>query len=229
MEKVFEKTIKHFEHRVMPYERLAKGILNSEAFAFLAFCELFNIDMIIESGICNGTSTEIWAKYYRNYPNVIIHAIDKKILPETRERLSRYALHLIEGNSLQETPKLVTEFPFRRIAIFIDGPKQDTAINLGIIHLNTKQVCLIGVHDLHKSTYSKLTGARAYFDKMANNRTSFTTDTPWFVEKYGYLDNDRGKPYIGLSPKYCCEKYGGYGPTVGLLMKELPNETGSDI
>ena len=44
------------------------GILDSEALSLVSFCDLYDIDVLIESGIFFGRSTEILCNYFIEQP-----------------------------------------------------------------------------------------------------------------------------------------------------------------
>ena len=72
LQNAFSACIGKFEKRVMPNTKISRGILNSEGFAFCALAEELGVDLIVESGVCNGGSTTILGKYFSKIPIVSI-------------------------------------------------------------------------------------------------------------------------------------------------------------
>jgi len=213
--------IRKFRKLVMPHDKISKGILNSEAFAFCAFADFFKVELIIESGVCYGGSTEIWCKYFKrtllNTPPVV--AVDLELLPEAIVRLTNYNnIRLIEGDSSYIIPQIISNITNADIAVFIDGPKNRRGVELAQQCLEFPQVKLVGVHDMCRIFHNKRRcDGRQYMD--AWNVSKFYTDDLLFVNDYKYLD--------GAFAETPCEKYIydcqgtklGYGPTVGLAWK----------
>ena len=67
---------------------------------------------------------------------------------------------------------------------------------------------------MYKALNGKLKQDRVVFDNLKVNK--FMTDDSEFVKEFehlnGNIDNPRNK-------KYYSDKYGGYGPVVGLMLK----------
>lgn len=174
-----EKSIEKFERRVPPIEYIENGILLSEGFAFCAMADLFKADVIIESGTAGGYSTEIWARYF----NKPIYSVDSAELyginrfQSTKERLAKYQnVNLILGDSFEEIPCLIRKFSSRRIALFIDGPKDELAVKLAErLFFIGSNVIFTGIHDLYEKNVK--------MDQMF-----FYTDDGWFLDKYLYLN-----------------------------------------
>jgi len=132
--KDLEPYLDKFKEKVLPIDYHRRGILPSEGFVVCALCDLYNIDILIESGIANGMSTEIFAKY--GVPKVI--GVERAIKPKevemfagTKKRLAKHKnITLIKGNSLEVIPQLLSENSSSRIALVIDGPKDTAACNL---------------------------------------------------------------------------------------------------
>jgi len=211
-----------FRKRVMPNEKISKGILNSEAFAFCAFANFFQVELIIESGICYGGSTEIWCKYFtkRTMMNVPpVTAVDVKLLPEAVARLSKYLnIQVMEGNSNQIIPEMIERITNSSIAVFIDGPKNRRGVELAKQCLAFPQVKLVAVHDMCRVFHNNYQcDGRQHMDQW--DISKFYTDDPVFVDDYKFLD--------GVFAEKPCSKYVydyqntklGYGPTVGLAWK----------
>jgi len=222
--KIFQVYETKFQKKVMPNEKISRGILNSEAFAFCALADYFKVDLVIESGICNGGSTEIWCKYFtkRTFLNINpVTAIDVKILPKAAIRLLSYRDHvtLVEANSVLYIPKMISQITNGTIAVFIDGPKNRIGVELAQKCLSFPQVKLVAIHDMCCVFYnSQRCIGRQYMDQWKGVE-KFYTDNPEFIYTYKKLDGSFAdiphEKYIYGPP----EKRRGYGPTVGLAWK----------
>ncbi|CAK8996653.1 unnamed protein product [Durusdinium trenchii] len=100
----------------------------SEAFAFVSFCHLYQVDFIAESGVYKGVSTEIWSLFAKE-----VAAIDLAISVEAESRLRpRRNVKLYAGDGQALLPALLSERPERHAAVFVDGPKGELAIHLAL-------------------------------------------------------------------------------------------------
>jgi len=96
IEKQCEKSLPRFMEKGAPVSWQQRSILLSEAFAFCAVCDLCGVNVILESGVYLGRSTEIWANYF---PDIPIFAVDSTLRNAARERLKRYSnVTLLEGD-----------------------------------------------------------------------------------------------------------------------------------
>lgn len=178
-----ERTVEEFKKRVLPLEYIKNGIFLSEGFAFCAMVDLFKANIIIESGTAGGYSTEIWARYF----NKPIYSVDSGKLyginryQSTQERLSKYPhVQLVFGDSFQEVPRLIRRFSSCKIALFIDGPKGELALNLAEKSFFCgSNLVFAGIHDLYEK-------------KIKMEQTIFYTDDDWFLNKYFYLNQIDG-------------------------------------
>ena len=214
--------ISRFTERVLPNQKLSKGILNSEGFAFCALADYYNISLILESGVANGGSTIIWCKYFPSDCWVKICGFDIS-LPEAALSLSnKYTnLQLVEVDSTKIFRILLHCTPQERVAIFIDGPKGERAVDLAKYCYQFPQVKMISIHDMYRAHYGQPLAGRLALQQWIDkeNLQSFYTDKPWFYEAYGNMDVDNDGQPLQPHSKYVCEEYGGYGPTVGFILK----------
>lgn len=218
------ESIASFRQLVGSVEWTPRGILTSEGFAFCAMADLCKIDTVIESGIYSGRSTEIFARYL---PNARIIGVDWQINPHTRERLSRYGVELIEGNATTRVVGELAKLKNRRTGIFIDGPKDDAAIELARACMRHEAVQFVGIHDMARLLNSKPHKARSILESLGG--VQWYTDVEWFVEAYSYLDEDDSnwddEQGTKWEPGFRCERgkgripLGSYGYTVGFLCR----------
>ena len=208
--------IDKFNSRVMPNCKLSRGILNSEGFAFCALADHLKADLIVESGICNGGSTTIIGKYFTEIP-IISMDINTKMEAVVRTSIF-HNVTLMNGDSENMLPQIIDTFKDKRIAILIDGPKGERAVNLASKCMSSSNVVMAGVHDLYRRLYGKKKQDRVIFDNL--NIDKFVTDDETFVKEFGGLNvNNDGTPYT-KSDKYCSDGK-GYGPVLGLMLKGM--------
>jgi len=206
-----------------------RGILLSEGFAVCSFCDLFEIDLLIESGIYNGRSTKIWAEYLQDKKVI---AIDKNILPSTRSSLSTYNnLDMMEGDANRLVLLAINQNKEKRIGVFIDGPKGIKAINLARKIMRSNNVYFVGIHDMCKNNKSNCTvksEAREEMERESNYK-AFFTDEEDFVHRYSYLDDLEINSFdqeqnLSWEPFFIKRDgkiidLGSYGPTIGFFYK----------
>jgi hypothetical protein len=229
---IFQRYLADFEERVLPLDWQARGILTSEGFAFCALAAELGADLIIESGIWRGKSTDVWCKFFADTARVV--AVDQRIPPEVSGRLKTtfpdMDLTLRSGDGISLLPQYATGNPGKKIAVFIDGPKGPTAVNLAKKMFELPNVCLVGMHDVHTISRGKSNATRKYLDSW--ERPGFCTDADWFVRSYCRLDlRDTGwdsdqkvrwVPYELVTPQNNGERrLGSYGPTAGFAIKGI--------
>ncbi|MCK5604317.1 hypothetical protein KAR91_20680 [Candidatus Pacearchaeota archaeon] len=212
---IFKNRIDTFNDRVMPNVKLSRGILNSEGFAFCAMVDHLGAKLIMESGVCNGGSTTIIGKYFTGIPIV---SVDLKTKVEASIRTSIFHnVTLVSGDSNVLLPQAIDVFADKKIAVLIDGPKGEKAIKLALDSINISNVVMVGIHDLFRSLHGEPKRDRVIFDNLSLDK--FATDDIEFVNLFGHLDTENdGTPFV-RHEKYC-HKSQGYGPTLGLLIKE---------
>ena len=123
------------------------GIFPSEMIMFLSQCKKHNIDLIIESGIKYGYSTDVLLKY----TDCSLHSIDINLLDITKRKYeNNRRIKLYEGNSKQIVNNIIENNPSKKIACLIDGPKGVNACYIGRNALVYKNVKFVGIHDVAK-------------------------------------------------------------------------------
>lgn len=166
----------------MPYR--PKAIFPSEMFLFYKLAKDFGPkDHIIESGVGYGGSTSYLV---RLFPFTRITAVDADRYRQFGKLKQQFkTVELIRGNSLRLLPAIVRRSNGERIAILIDGPKRQPAINLAnkLLEANTR-VRFVAVHDLSV--------------EMAKQGT-FNSKDEAFQKQFGFLDKDVG-PYRNIYP-----------------------------
>lgn len=120
-----------------------KSVFFSELFLFLRECDDRRIDVVIESGVKFGGSTQVLAATF--WGRVI--SIDRSFLPEFR-RAAPLGVRLVQGEAAHEIPRLLQALNGQRVAVLIDGPKGERALALKDQCLQVECVQLVAVHDV---------------------------------------------------------------------------------
>ena len=117
-----------------PVPFMARGILNIEAFYWWALIGQFKPDIILESGVANGRSTEILsrAKAYYKIPRQIAVEHDAKSLKATKKRLSGLGIEFIQGDAAKVFDSMVASNPAAMLCVIIDGPKGGSSLDAAI-------------------------------------------------------------------------------------------------
>ena len=173
--------INDFINKVKHIEYDNTGIVLNEAFSFCVMCNIFEIDLIIESGTGKGISTEIFAQYFEN-KKIITHdncsVYGNIIFEKTKNKLSKYKNITLIKNEINK--RIFDDHRHLNIALFFDGPKGKKAINLAKKCFENKNVKFVGIHDeCHKERYHEMD---------IWNKTFFYSDEDWFIKKYNFLD-----------------------------------------
>ena len=177
------ESISTFKEKVFPMSHLDNGILIREGFAFCAMCDYFSVDLIIESGMARGMSTEMFAKYFDTEVISIDNALvyGTQIFNNTKNRLSKYHnVTCIMGNSLKKIPMILNSHKDAKVGIFLDGPKGKEAVKFAKKCFKYPSVKFVGIHD---ECFPK-----RYHEMDLWNKTFFYTDADWFMDKYYNLD-----------------------------------------
>ncbi len=171
-----------------------KGIFFTEAIAFCSFCKLFDVNLILESGVRNGDSTEMWLNYFGN--DFKICSVDEfkfeEDLKKTKDRLSKYHnLDFIKGDGCKMIPKLSNQHNNHNIGILLDGPKGYLAMKIAEdCFKQGDHVKFVAIHDMGDGAVrlgSK--DKKAIIDLRKWNNCIFNTDSQWYRDKYKQIDN----------------------------------------
>lgn len=126
-----------------------RGILPTEAFAFMSYCKALQVDMVIESGTAYGQSCYLFAKYL----NVDVHTIDNvshygmQAQNTAKERCKDLPVHFHVGNSLEILPQLLKQYSDKKVAVFIDRPKGEMAKQFRSNIWHHSNVVMAALHD----------------------------------------------------------------------------------
>ncbi len=214
-----EKSIERFKD-ILPVPWRPRSILLSEAFAVCAMCDLYGIELFIESGIYEGRSTMVWGKYL---PKVI--AFDVTIRPGVSDRLHSHNICLRQGDARALIPEEITP-AVGRTGLFLDGPKGSEAILFGRRCMNHANVQFVAIHDMHTMSSGNVNVSRVQAENVG---FQFFTDAGWFVDQYKWLDEgesqyDKDQDIQWVPGELITgegkprRELGSYGPTVGFLI-----------
>lgn len=219
-----------------------RSILMSEGFAFCAVSDLLGIDVVLESGIYNGRSTQMWANYFLSDTPII--AIERHNFKSGAiNRLKPYKnVDLIRGDGPTVILDSIPNFLDKKIGVFMDGPKDIPALDFAKEILPLPNVALVAIHDMSmtKGRFERdqpgLNGqkgelyypsGRIEFEKWKLGQ--FLTDEKWFVDEYSWFDKDESQydnkqriqwtPYVFLGTGRPDRELNSYGPTIGFCFE----------
>jgi len=210
-----------------------RGIIPTEGLAFIAMCEIFNVDIIIESGVYNGISTYMWSEFFGNSKKII--AIDKDLIPRTLDRFKNKSVTFVSGDGGIEISRLINANKSKKIGVFIDGPKNIAAMPVLFNAIRNDNVAFVGLHDMYKCRASGVPiEGRIKIQNFSGG--NFFTDNDFFVNRYGYINNETESVMVNpctfekMSLKEGIELTGSYGPVIGFVFKDnlLFNEGDKD-
>ena len=192
-EEQLEKTLDSYHDATKDLIYQAKGLRFCQGLPLCALIDYYDIDLMIESGVCRGMSTEIICSYTKDKP---VHhvAIDidhygKGVFQSAIDRLQpQYPrLKFLSGDSKLLLPQVIEANKHLNIAYLIDGPKFGPAIEIARKCMEYDNVKFGAFDDATKET------GYHFVDKM--DSCFFYTDEKWYYEKYGWLDDVKHDTY----------------------------------
>ena len=216
--KACDEVLDDFLEKMSDLSWQRKGIFFTEALSFIAMCKIHNINTIIESGVRNGDSTEMWLKYFGD--NIKLYSVDlmqhADDVGAAINRLSHYEnLEFKQGDGEKVVPGIVHILPQdARVGILLDGPKEFGAMRISRrCFAASDRVKFTAIHDMGEgalavstkpSTISSIGQLRMWENYI------FNTDDKEFREKYAYVDeklggenNEEWKEYKKKYPTGC--------------------------
>lgn len=229
-----------FQHKMRDHKFQPAGAFYAECLGFLAMCKLQNIDVILESGMSKGNSTEIWVK---NFPGKVItfehdrkpHHDDvvKRLNKLDQKRSSHQSLVINFEDSYDGFEREIVAHSDRRIAVFIDGPKALGAVDLAMRSFDHSNVIFAGIHDVA----NPVTKTRPHYGFMKKFKYHFlSTDEAPFREKFGFLDeaitspgpawilDENGEKILSDDPKAILKRFPN-GCGIGFALNEFHGTT----
>tara|TARA_Y100000004_G_scaffold49495_1_gene54493 strand:+ start:95 stop:874 length:780 start_codon:yes stop_codon:yes gene_type:complete len=174
--------------------------LCSEVQMFCAMCDLYDIDLVVESGLYHGISTKMISDYFNTKKRADsgklkkIISIDIRIKPTTEEKFRHTNnVKILSGNSMEimlKTIKQEKRRGARKVAAYIDGPKG---------HLQSKlareivdHVEFVGMHDVGEQ-WSNALVKNGLMDDCHINIKNYTTgyflsSDPWYSDHFSHLN-----------------------------------------
>lgn len=218
---IIKKFLEYSSKNINKYSKIKNIKLIDQGISYISglsaclFCEFLDIDVIIESGIAVGTSTEIFAEYFKD-KNIIHYGVDytdnnhiqllgknhvwtnNTTFNKTRKRLKKYNINFIEGDSFEEIPKIFQKnnnFINKRVFLCIDGPKEDEQIKLMNSLCNKyPSIKLIFCDDIglkmRSTIYKNVSRGEIFMD---NKKSLFLSNNKEFVKVYNIDGGENSK------------------------------------
>ena len=144
---------------VEPVSYLAAGILPSEMVAFMAMCDEQEVDLVIESGRKNGYSTRTLSRWSQEKKVRVFSVETEPIIASdaTIKLHDHISLHRGDGHAFVQNA-ISNEQPSSRIAILLDGPKGQEAVD--VITTVRQRLAFAAIHDT------------AHFRRLPKDRTA---------------------------------------------------------
>lgn len=178
LEKNFEKNKKEFLEKIGTYEGWsiphawpihssrpnggypANSIFFSEAFVLYRLANHYKIDIFIESGVYRGGSTSVWGRTLTGKKIFSIDYLQEGNNPRKKWEGVRSVLEplhpnitFIEGDGRTVIPKIITDYPDKKIGVFVDGPKDKEGLDLAKKCLSFDNVLFSSLHDYVDENY----------------------------------------------------------------------------
>lgn len=155
----FASKTKHIEYR-------SKGIWKNEAFIICALSKIFKTSYMLESGFCQGVSTELMCSFcdhdvitFDICPDKYVERINVAV-----KRLGKYDnFNFVRGDSKKLLVSKAVSLKGNNIGVFIDGPKGSDAIKLAKKCYELENVKFVAIHDLKVSDKKRLKFAKNIF------------------------------------------------------------------
>ncbi len=186
-----EASYKRYEKSVRDVSPRNGCMLKAENFCFCCMCELYSVDVIIETGVFFGASTEMFARYFEG-SETEIHAIDISWPDGLQEKLQSYKnikeTYCADGT--QKILELITKFKDKKIAVFIDGPKGEQQLSLAKKIINSVE--FVALHDVGREycmyTAEPQVEVETHDNFVEWDRSMFITTEDWFANKYSHMN-----------------------------------------
>jgi len=135
----------------IPY--YAHGISNIEAFYWWAMVAEYKPDVVLESGVCQGRSTDVLANAVKTFRVPYHIAIDQydDTFCAIRNRLGDSAPEFYCGDSQEVVGRLTPKLKDLRVLVFVDGPKGGIAADALYGRFKPLNVVGVAVHDCSPS------------------------------------------------------------------------------
>jgi hypothetical protein len=132
----------------IPY--IKKGILNLEAFYWWSLVGHYKPDIILESGVSSGRSSEVLsrAQIYFNVPYYYAFDVSSEHHESVRTKLQKYKCIYTIKNSIKGFTDVYNEHPTSSFLVIIDGPKSIGPLSKLLKTISKfDKVLAVGCHD----------------------------------------------------------------------------------
>jgi SAM-dependent methyltransferase len=199
-----------------------RGILHSEMLAVCGVSSLLGVDVVIESGRCRGQSTLVLAKFFERTKTKIVSIewMRDENAAFAEQRLAPYKhVELLYGNAARLVPQVLSRYPGQRVALLLDGPKGQEAIDLArAAFASSPHLCAAFIHDMRIDTPQRPAAAkeplRSFFtDDLEYLKEFSTIDEACLPRKGEPITVHTWRPYMKGE-----DKIPAYGPTLAVLL-----------
>lgn len=206
-----------------PYEQ--RGILHSEMALIVQTCRELGIEAFIESGRARGQSTYMLAKYL---PDVAIYSIDARPgHPDeafAQARLEGFRnVALYHGDGAAFLPHMAREMAPKRTAVLCDGPKGLFAVAVVEKCFRHPHVLAGFIHDMRRVDHGVPSPYRTAAEVVFPG--AVFSDDPAYVASTSWMDAKAIEANGPLGPEWE-QKFGSYGPTVGVFLSRAGENKG---
>ena len=195
-----DEILEGFLDKMSPLSWQRKGIFFTEALAFIAMCKKYRVDTIIESGVRNGDSTEMWLNYFGK--DVKVFSVDlmdhEDDVSAAVKRLSHHEnLEFKRGDGEVVVPKIVENLPSTaRVGMLLDGPKSFGAMRITEKCFKMSDVVkFTSIHDMGEGALKYNTNPE-YLESIKTLKSwpnyTFITDDADFRNRFSFVDNKLG-------------------------------------
>jgi len=147
----FAPYVEDFKNTITNTWLTPRGVVFSEGFALCSLMRHFDVDLMIESGVAYGGSTEMMAQFTKK-PIIAIDTFDaySDSYAYVTNRMSKYNnVKIVQGNSYEKIPEILESFKGNKVGLFIDGPKGLEAVELAYrAYFEEDRIKFICIHDI---------------------------------------------------------------------------------
>ena len=192
-----DKTINNYIDKNNHLTYYRQGIFFSEGFSFCNFCEIYDCDIIIESGLRFGGSTRMFLNYFDDTTTIetndlfIENTEDiKNTINLIRKEYPKRKWNFYPGDGKKVVIDLIKKYENtdKKIAILLDGPKYDLALEIQELCFKFNNVKFVAIHDMGQGPYNRRINIKSItnsIDKLRKlDNFIFSTDSLWYRKKY---------------------------------------------
>lgn len=176
----------------------AQGIFFSEGFAFVNLCELYECDVIIESGLRFGGSTRMFLNYLDDKIDIITNDLmDPQFKNQIQDTINSIKNEFpnrnwkfYPGDGEQVIIDLIKKYKDsdKKIAILLDGPKYALALKIQKECLEYENVKFVAIHDMGQGPFNRRKHVKEITLPIKELRKIdnfiFSTDSMWYRNNF---------------------------------------------